>query len=64
METTSKVWKKKSIKSENCGLALDVRDQENVWYIDSGCLKHMTGDKDKFMSFNEINKENLSKETE
>lgn len=29
-----------------------------MWYIDNGFLKHMTGDKDKFISFNEIYKEN------
>ena len=56
METTSKVWKKKTIESENCGLDLYVGDQENLCYINSGCSKHMIGDKDKFMSFNEIKK--------
>ena len=57
METTSKVWKKKTIEFENFGLALYVGDQENIWYIDNGCSKHMIGDKDKFMYFNEMKKE-------
>ena len=29
----------------------------NLWYIDSGCSKHMIGDKDKFISFNKTKKE-------
>lgn len=48
---------KESIEYENCDLDLYAGDQENVWYIDSGCSKHMTSDKDNFMSFNEIKKE-------
>lgn len=31
--------------------------QENLWYIDSGCSKHITSDKDNFVYFNEIKKE-------
>lgn len=57
IETTSKVWKKKAIESENSGLALYAGDQENMWYIDSGCSKHMRGDRDNLMSFDEIKKE-------
>jgi transposase InsO family protein len=41
-------WKKKD--SEKCGLVLSAQKQKDPWYIDSGCSKHMTGDKDKFMS--------------
>jgi hypothetical protein len=41
-------WKKKD--SENCGLVLSAQKQKHPWYIDSGCSKHMTGDKDKFLS--------------
>lgn len=57
METTSMLWKKKIIESKNCGLALYAGDRENMWYNDRGFQKHMTGDKDKFMSFNEIKNE-------
>jgi len=32
-------------------------DQENMWYIDNERLKHMIGDKDNFMYFNDIKKE-------
>ena len=31
--------------------------QENQWYIDSGCSKHMTGDKNKLLSYNALEKE-------
>jgi hypothetical protein len=41
-------WKKKD--SEKCGLVLSAQKQKDPWYIDSGCSKHMTEDKDKFMS--------------
>jgi hypothetical protein len=41
-------WKKKD--SEKCGLVLSAQKQKDPWYIDSGCSKHMTGDKDKFLS--------------
>ena len=29
---------------------LSVQRQKGLWYIDSGCSKHMTGDKSKFLS--------------
>jgi len=57
MEITYKVWKKKTIECENYGLDLYEGGQENLWYIDSGCSKNMTGDKYKFIYFIEIKKE-------
>ena len=44
----TKVWRKKNKNKENCGLSLYDKNQENQWYIDSGCSKHMIGDKSKF----------------
>jgi hypothetical protein len=41
-------WKKKD--SEKCGLVLSTQKQKDSWNIDSGCSKHMTGDKDKLLS--------------
>jgi len=29
------------------GIAFYAEGQENQWYIDSGCSKHMAGDKEK-----------------
>jgi len=42
-----KIWRKKEPQTERCGIALYAKGQENQWYIDNGCLKHMTGDKEK-----------------
>jgi hypothetical protein len=41
-------WKNKD--SEKCGLVLSSQKQNNPWYIDNGCSKSMTREKDKFMS--------------
>ena len=46
-----KVWKKK--ESHKCGIVFSAQRQKDPWYIDSGCSKHMTGDKNKFMSLKE-----------
>jgi hypothetical protein len=46
-----KFWKKK--ESNKCGLVLSAQRKMNPWYIDSGCSKHMTGDKGKFLSLSE-----------
>jgi transposase InsO family protein len=51
-------WKKKD--SEKCGLVLSAQKQKDPWYIDSGCSKHMTGDKDKFMSISKIKTGNVT----
>jgi hypothetical protein len=41
-------WKKKD--SEKCGLVISAKNQKDPWYIDNGCFKHITRDKDKFLS--------------
>jgi hypothetical protein len=46
-----KFWKKK--ESNKCGLVLSAQRKMNPWYIDSGCSKHMMGDKGKFLSLSE-----------
>jgi hypothetical protein len=53
-----KVWKKK--ESDKCGLVLSSQRQMNPWYIDSGCSKHMTGDKGKFLSLSESKSRNVT----
>jgi hypothetical protein len=55
--SSSKVWKKKELQVENCGIALFAEDEENQWYIDSGCSRHMTGDKDKLLAYSTLEKE-------
>ena len=44
-----KLWKEKTSKEE-CLIALKAQEKEDLWYVDSGCSKHMTGNKDKFLS--------------
>jgi hypothetical protein len=46
-----KVWKKK--EDDQCTLVLSTQRQKNPWYIDSGCSKHMIGDKSKFLTLSE-----------
>jgi hypothetical protein len=46
-----KVWKKK--EDDKCGLVLSAKKQKNPWHIDSGCSKHMIGDKSKFLTLSE-----------
>ena len=55
--SSSKVWKKKELQVENCGIALFVEGEENQWYIDSGCSRHMTGDKNKLLAYSALEKE-------
>eukprot|EP00253_Pinus_taeda_P027208 PITA_27208 len=49
--SSAKTWKMKEPQPERCGIALYAEGQENQWYIDSGCSKHMTGDKEKLESY-------------
>jgi hypothetical protein len=44
-----KLWKEKTSKKE-CLIALKSQYKEDLWYVDSGCSKHMTGNKDKFLN--------------
>jgi hypothetical protein len=46
-----KVWKKKV--DDKCGLVLSTQRKKKPWYIDSGCSKHMTGDKSKFLTLSD-----------
>jgi hypothetical protein len=52
-----KVWKNK--ENDKCGLVLLAQRQKNPWYIDSGCSKHMTRDKGKFLSLSESKSGNI-----
>jgi hypothetical protein len=33
-----------------CTVALQAKQKKHGWYVDSGCSKYMTGDKDKFLT--------------
>ena len=44
------VRKKNQYRNEECTLALQSKKKKHIWYIDSGCSKHMTGDRDSFLT--------------
>jgi len=52
----TRTWRIKEPRLERCGIAFYAEGQENQWYIDSGCSKHMTGDKDKLESYTALEK--------
>ncbi|KAH9331276.1 hypothetical protein KI387_003384, partial [Taxus chinensis] len=58
----TKFWKHKKEddgkdkeKSMLVKIAFHAQDEGKLWYIDSGCSIHMTGDKSKFISLNKVN---------
>jgi hypothetical protein len=51
-------WKRKD--SENCDVVLSSQKQNNPWYIDSGCSKNMTRDKDTFLSISKGKEGNVT----
>jgi hypothetical protein len=53
-----KVWKKKV--DDKCGLVLSAQRKNNPWYIDSGCSKHMIGDKSKFLTLSDSKSGNVT----
>jgi len=46
----------KEPQPERCGIAFYAKGQENQWYIDNGCSKNMTGDKEKLQSYSALEK--------
>jgi hypothetical protein len=48
LDRKTSTWKRKD--SEKCGQALSTQKQKASGNIDSGCSKHVTGDKDKLLS--------------
>ena len=52
-----KIWRKNESQTKRCGIALYAKEQENQWYIDNGCSKHMIGDKERLHSYNALEKE-------
>ena len=47
-------------KVNKCDLALTAQDLKSQWYLDSGCSKHMTGDKSKFITLDEKKSGNVT----
>jgi hypothetical protein len=54
----SSTWKKKD--SEKCGLVLSAQNKKDPWYIDNGCSKRMTVDKDRLISISKIKARNVT----
>jgi hypothetical protein len=44
------IRKQDQYNNEECTVALQAKQKKHGWYVDSGCSKHMTGDKDKFLT--------------
>jgi hypothetical protein len=53
-----KVWKKKV--DDKCGLVLSAQRKKNPWYINSGCSKHMTRDRSKFLTLGDSKSGNVT----
>jgi hypothetical protein len=51
-QESQRIWvrKKNQYNNEECALSLQAQHKKRGWYVDSGCSKHMTGDKDKFLT--------------
>lgn len=49
------IWKKKQedLQIEECGIVLQAQNSRSHWCVDSGCSRHMTGNKNTFRSLQE-----------
>jgi hypothetical protein len=44
------IRKQNQYSNEECTLALQAKQKKCGWYVDSGCSKQMTGDRDMFLT--------------
>jgi hypothetical protein len=44
------IRKQDQYNNEEFTFALQAKQKKHGWYVDSGCSKQMTGDKDKFLT--------------
>lgn len=51
-EPKKRTWirKKNQYSNEECTLSIQAKQKKHGWYVDSGCSKHITGDKDRFLT--------------
>jgi hypothetical protein len=51
-ESQKMTWirKQDQYRNEECIVALQAKQKKRGWYVDSECSKHMTGDRDKFLT--------------
>jgi hypothetical protein len=47
-----RIWRRKQdqFNTEECSLSLQAQHKKSGWYVDNGCSKHMTGDKNMFLT--------------
>jgi hypothetical protein len=43
------IRKQDQYRNEECTVVLQAKKNKRCWYVDSGCSKHMTSDRDKFL---------------
>jgi hypothetical protein len=44
------IRKQDQYSNEECTVALQAKQKKHGWYVDNGCSKHMTCDRDKFIT--------------
>jgi hypothetical protein len=49
-QKTTWIRKQDQYSNEECTVALQAKHKKHGWYVDNGCSKHMTGDRDKFLT--------------
>jgi hypothetical protein len=47
------IRKQDQYSNEECTVTLQVKQKKHGWYVDSGCSKHMTGNRYKFLTLRE-----------
>ena len=55
-----KAWKRIEYVKEKCSISLCAIEKKNLWHVDSGGSKHMTGDPSKFISLKLDQKEKVT----
>jgi hypothetical protein len=55
-EPQKRTWirKKNQYRNEECTLSLQAKRNKRGWYVYSGCSKHMTSDKDSFLTLRKV----------
>jgi hypothetical protein len=49
-QKTTWIRKQDQYSNEECTISLIAKQKKHSWYVDSGCSKHMTGDRDNFLT--------------
>jgi hypothetical protein len=44
------IRKKNQYSNKECTLTRQAKQKKHGWYVDNGCSKHMTGDRDRFLT--------------